>query len=367
MKVLVLDIGNSKTKCFVFDIDVSRKYYQQIDCIHEDWVQTPRGHPWDLTDVCRVLMSQAIGAYQPDAAMITSFGDAFVLRSKRQFVHADEPADPIQGKYHRDGWPENIQITGIRALRAKHAAQWSDMHTINGWVAKELCHRAGDDPHHAWDQTHASVSGCYDLRKQKWLYEDAPVVIPSHKVVGKFEGVPILAGGMDNGFLDTANEDPYIIAGTWLVMGAKAKTDAHGKVLRSEWSNTFSAQGVRWIITGNGNYHKQFVKKVSNPITTHEIDQIFTDLEVLGVYPSWTRNDPNTGGEIRVKKGEGWWTPAPVRVLGGYGEFLVKKLCEISNKFRFYTCSQTPSRSELYQQECSALFVYKHLNESIRS
>ena len=366
--ILILDIGNSKTKCYIFDIDVTRKYYQTCDCIYEKSIATPRNHPWDLLDTCRDLLIKAIDTCAPDAGMVTAYGDAFVLKSKRCFVQADEPAPAlIEYPYFIDGWPRDSQLTGIRALKAKHQCEWKDMYSINGWVTSQLCHKEADDPWHAWDITQASLSGCYNLQTQKWIdekersrkrrfdavYLNAPNIIPSSKKVGNFEGVPILAGGLDNAFVDTTNPDPYIVAGTWLVIGTVAETDNKGKTLRSEWTGKRRNAGVRWLISGNGNYHKQIVRKVSNPITEAEMQQILTDLETLGVQPSYS--------EAQYPNIKGAFVPARVRVLGGYAETLIDALVEKTYRFSFYTAGQTPHRPELYQHEQSAQFVYNCL------
>ena len=357
MKILVLDVGNSKTKCYVFDIDTERKYYQTVDCIWSDQIQTPRCHPWDLLDACRVLLSEGVRCYKPEAGIITSFGDAFILNSQRKYVFADEPADAVpEYAYAIDGWPRNIQLSGIRALKAKHAVKWDDMYSINGWITTQLCYRPSDDPWHAWDITQASISACFNFQTQKWVAngdEEYPHIIPSSKQVGKFEGMPLLAGGLDNAFIDTTNPDPYIIAGTWLVIGNIAMPKK-GKVKKKHWTQAAREAGVRWLLSGNGNYHKQIVRKVSNPITVSETEQILTDLDVLGVEPTLTGNRPES------KK---WFTPARVRVFGGYGSELADMLTEKTRRFHFYTPSQTPNRPDLYQHEQTAHYVYNEVSK----
>ena len=378
--ILILDIGNSKTKCYVFDIDVTRKYYQTCDCIYEKLVPTPREHPFDLTDTCKVLIHDAICAKSADVGMITSFGDAFILKSQRRFVFADEPAPQLlEYAYHIDGWPRDIQLSGIRALKTKHQSKWEDMYSPNGWVTSQLCGKPNDDPWHAWDITQASVSSCFNLQSQKWIdidtkknkdmvqyqykyghqkhpyYKDAPNIIPSSKKVGTFEGMTLLAGGMDNAFVDTTNPDPYIVAGTWLVLGCLAKTDEKGNPCQNEWTKGRRDAGVRWLISGNGNYHKQIVRKVSNPINEIEMKQALHDLEILGVEPSYSK--------ASFKKSKGWFKPARVRVFGGYALELANNLTEKTNKFHFYTPSQTPNLPEIYQHEQSAQFVYNEVQK----
>ena len=373
MNVSILDIGNSKTKAYVFDIDMNRKYYQVVDCVWADQVATPRYNPMDLLDTCREFLTECSQVYKCEAGIVTSFGDGFILKSKNQYVFADEPApSKPEYAYHVDGWPRNIQLSSIRALKAKHESDWGDMHSINGWVTSHLCGEPNDNPWHAWDITQASVSGLLNLQTQKWIddaptgremYQDsrythlynkkAPSIIPSSKIVGQFDGMPLLAGGMDNAFIDTTNPDPYVIAGTWLVIGALAKTDEDGEVLKDEWTNEAREAGVRWLISGNGNYHKQIVRKVSDPITDEETDRILEDLKVVGVEPSHTET------HFRVSKG--WFQPARVRVFGGYGGQLAETLTEKTRRYHFYAPSQTPMRPDLYQHEQTAQYVYNEV------
>ena len=278
--ILILDIGNSNTKCYVFEIrdrDIST-----AELRHEEHQKTNRGHPWDLVDTCKNMFTRAIEAAAPDYAIITSFGDAFVYydpkrNNRPRFVFADEPVETlIDSDYSITGFPTGkIALTGIKSLRAKHQAKWNQIVPINIFMGREL----GDNANWwSWDTTQASISSEFDLSKRDWIYKSegltdkyncptgmavdqvyCPTAEPKPRLchptdeIGMFKKVPILAGGLDNGFADATEQTPFIVAGTWLVVSTPCK----------EFKPTPEQQefGVRWLITGNGHYHAQTVKR----------------------------------------------------------------------------------------------------------
>ena len=124
MKILILDVGNSKCKVYVFDMHLQAIYADKAQCIYEITRPTPRSSPTELIDTCRTLVSNAIGACSPDVGMVTAFGDAFIdiKFEHHQFVHkfvfADEPAPDLPPyAYARTGFAEGTQLTSIRRLR----------------------------------------------------------------------------------------------------------------------------------------------------------------------------------------------------------------------------------------------------------
>lgn len=368
-KVLIVDVGNSKTKCYVFDVNPTRKYYDPINCLHEDVVPTPRQHPYDLVDTCSILIRKALRAESVDVGMVTAFGDAFIHYDKSAkkppyFVFADEPADDLpEFAYNINGWPRNFQLSSVRALQYKHKSAWQNMYSPNTWITSQLCGKESDDPWNAWDITQASISGLFDLKNQKWIY--SPVFDPnakrykggivppiaSHKQVGRFDGITFLAGGLDNAFVDTQDMNPYIVAGTWLVLGVPFDENYDA----TEFTDNRLNNTVRWLISGNGNYHAQVVRKVSNPITEAEKKQILIDFEILGL-------------ESRLEEDEDGFTQRVkprVKVFGGYGEELADALQEMSRNIDFYTVGPN-ERTDLYQHQMSALFVHNHYRRKER-
>ena len=226
--ILILDIGNTQTKCYVFHVQRTLHAPDgklQATALYEEHQRTTRGHPWDLVDTTRNMLLRAINAHHPDYGMITAFGDAFVhydpkANRRPRFVFADEPVSAdlhydLDSDYQTVGFPTGqIEITGVRALRAKHQAEWLNILPVNTALGREI---GGNSKWRAWDITQASATGEYNLKAREWFHKDGiPTCQPSDEI-GMFQNMPLLAGGLDNSFLDTTEQTPYIVAGTWLV------------------------------------------------------------------------------------------------------------------------------------------------------
>ena len=323
MKVLVLDIGNSKTKCYVFSVESELK----VTVIHNEIRLTNRGHPWDLIDTCRNMVHSAVKAHQPDAGMITAFGDAFVYYDPEnngmpRFVFADESAESSRRAYQSFGFPAgDIEITGVHSLRLKHAAEWNNIVPVNVAIGAALCKE--EDSFRSWDFTQASASGDFNFLSKTGV----PVCNP-YDIIGCFEGMPILAGGLDNAFLDTVEQTPYIVAGTWLVVST-----IHDDFKPTE---TQRQHGVRWLVSGNGRYLAQTVRRSERPLSPNLPDQILADFQAMGI----------GGGE-----------PQKIRVLGSYSKELSKKLNTVASEgyfdFRFQDYGE--------QHKSAAVYVYQSL------
>lgn len=354
MNILIIDVGNSKTKCYVFDVEPRRKYADTCQIVYENSVPTPREDPNDLIETVRDLIQSMKSCAPPiDVGMITAFGDAFIHYRHGEhpyYVFADEAADPgIPYAYSISGFPMDIQLSSIRALKAKHNASWADMFSPNGWVANQLTENPDKNPKNAWDLTQASISGIYNLFKDQWIHTGftapPPTPIPSQTIIGHIDEIPFLAGGLDNAFVDTDDTDPYIVAGTWLVLGrAFSKYDA------SEFTSD-RRKTVRWLISGNGNYHAQIVRRVSNPITESETARILDDLAMLGV-SSYIDEKQRFSQRVQPR----------VKVFGGYGEELAISLQDMTYNLRFSTVGPS-ERTDLYQHQMSALYVHNHWSQ----
>ena len=359
--ILILDVGNSNTKCFIYQVDridrVPRGVDYEATPIYEDQERTNRGHPWDLIDTCRCLLARAIKAHAPKYGMLTAFGDAFVYydpitNNRPRFVFADEPVpdditDPaplIRGDkgglsdYETAGFPTgNIEITGVRALRAKHKAAWKAIVPVNIFLGAELGFRK--EAWRNWDITQASATGDYNISNGDWVSDGIPVCQPYDEIgtfkdnpiavrtPPAFQAMPLLAGGLDNAFLDTTEQTPYIVAGTWLVVST-----IHDEFRPTE---TQRQHGVRWFISGNGRYLAQTVRRSERPLTDQRVHDIFSDFQAMGL----------NGGDYQK-----------IRVTGAYAKELTAKLNRFStgNYFNF----QFTDHGEQFKQ--SAIYVYKH-------
>ena len=332
MKILVLDIGNSKTKCYVFEVDnpYGLPIPKEVNLLDESYQDTNRGHPWDMADDIRVMLNTAIAENgTPDYGIITAFGDAFVHydpanNGRPRFVFADEFAPlPSESLYHQAGFPEgNIEITGVRALRLKHLADWKDILPVNVAMGREL---GGNACWWHWDLTQASATGAYHQTIREWLDNNSLSVCQSHSEIGIFKNMPLLAGGMDNAFLDTSEQTPYIVAGTWLVVSTIHDT--------FEPTETRRKHGIRWFISANGRYLAQTVRRSARPLTDEWVHQVFSDFQAMGI-----------GGESYQK----------IRVFGAYSKDLCRKLNEIAPANHFSFDFQNYGE----QHKCVAQYVY---------
>ena len=342
--VLVLDIGNSYTKCHVLHVGrIYKKPYGKFSTtqLYEERQKTNRGHPWDLVDTCKNMLTRAIKAHAPKYGVFTAFGDAFVYydpndNNRPRFVFADESV-PDDLKYELDieyqtvGFPTgNIEITGVRALRAKHKAEWKCIVPVNVALAREL---GGNANWWAWDTTQASATGEYNLKAREWFNKDGIPDCCPHDEVGMFKGMSILAGGLDNAFMDTTEQTPYIVAGTWLVVST-----IHNKFQMP--TETQRKHGIRWFVSGNGRYLAQTVRRSMRPISPELPEQILSDLQAMGL----------GGGEYQK-----------IRVIGAYSQELCEKLHRVATEY--YFDFQFLDYGEQFKE--TAIYTYKHKEDTI--
>lgn len=374
MKVLVLDVGNTNTKCHVYDVVFHGTTPQTAETKHcySEKKATPRGHPWDLADTARSMICRAGKAEKVDVGIITAFGDAFIYfdpegNHRPRFVFADEPVTPRHKSYDISGFPSNIEISGVRSLRIHEGAHWNNIVPVNCYLAAKLCTRPMEVSQGAedigksfrkWDLTQASASGDWDFIDEYWLkkYPEYPdgIVQCSHKV-GNFKGMavgrsehktvlgkpalvdagivemPLLAGGLDNAFLDTVDQTPYIVAGTWTVVS----------VIKDKFEPTKKQEehGVRWLMSANENYLAQTVRRSEKPVLLSHAKQIIDDLLMLGLD-----------------------TPEhqTIRVLGGFSTELVDKLNSIQTApkldWEFIDCDVQFESTAIYAAYARILF-----------
>ena len=334
MKVLVLDIGNSKTKCYIFGVDNPHNLSvpKESSLLYEDHQNTNRGHPWDMVDNIRGMLTRAMKDSTPDYGIITAFGDAFIYYDPAnngipRFVFADAEVncavEPVTD-YGIGGFPlGNIEIQGVCALRVSEGAAWENILPVNVAIGREL---GGNSNYKRWDITQASATGNFRQKAKAWVNPHQRSVCQPYDEVGIFNCMPLLAGGIDNAFLDTPEQTPYIVAGTWLVVST-----VHDAFRPTE---TQRQHGVRWYISGNGRYLAQTVRRSERPLTEARCHEIISDLQAMGY-----------GGD----------TPQKIRVLGSYSKDLCKKLNQIAKATYFDFMFQDYG----IQHSCVAAYVYK--------
>lgn len=341
MRVLVLDIGNSNMKCAVYPTDDIDEHF-----VEPEILPTSRGLPWDMVDKARNMIKRAMRE-KPDIGIVTAFGDAFINISEKvpRYVFADEPAVGIIGGYEFNGWPRHIEITGIRSLRRKHRLAWQDILPVNMFVLNQLTDAS--EPH-VWDKTQASVSGEYHLMNDIWVdTADSVMLCEPSTIVTRFNGLPICAGGLDNAFIDIDDTSPYVIAGTWRVVGRVVENP------EGHFTNTRNSGGVRWLRSATGKLHMQTVRRSGEPpmpkirargeVTPHLDAQAaamtYADLDMLGVTAD-----------------------ACVRVFGGYG----RRLADAMRVYAPDRGVRVPYQHVSYQLRQVAKYVHSvHANREV--
>ena len=317
MKILILDIGNSKTKCFVFDVSAEKAEY-----IDARFTPTNRVNVRDLAHECACLIRPLVKKHRPDYGMVIGFGDAFVVLKKGGYTEMVLAGDPVPigtngwDEYLRTGFPTGYtDLRSVADLRMHYRTEYKDMLPINIAIAQLLGH-AGFD-RRVWDWTQASLTGDFYNGEECSPLEE----------MGAFEGMPILAGGLDNGFADTTEQTPYICAGTWMVV--TTVSDVFSPTRAGYW------RGVRWVMSGNKRWLSQTVRKSPMPLPDDWAQRILDDLKVMGV----------EDGRFRV--------------FGSYGQELLPDLMRLSNAGFVF---QIMPYGEEHRQ--AAIYVYRGKCES---
>ena len=247
MNQLVIDIGCSKTKFFVFENDRQCELW---------WQPTPTDINTLLADVKeQYTQIRDMAHYHFDSVIVLSYSDSIVAEGKNgrindiswkvqqlHKVYADRiPPYTISGK------PVNSELSGMAMQLVSLQEQYGlnvikRILPVSTFAAAEL---AGDLAWNQWDITHASNSGMWDHLAGYWASEMEPfleagvigekVVKPSETVVCG-TGTPILIGGHDSVFAN-ANDvpyssKPYLSVGTWVTASIESyfeKRDTHSR------------------------------------------------------------------------------------------------------------------------------------------
>lgn len=331
-KVLILDIGCSYTKGYLFDESLS---------LLSDYKVGTNIRSTEKLEVCVDKVISHFDEFCYDAIFPLSFSES-IIRDHTVYRPTYALAPVSENFYHLTGTPSHIQREIGSVFQTMLTFTYYDLELVLP-VSTYIASYLGRASNSRWELTHAGNSGLFDFRQRKWakqvfdtykvcylpFFNTLPFsdkFISPTTVIGSTEkGVIVFAGGHDHSCLSVFDSKPVIIAGTWLVI-SYPEIDFLPK--QSE-----AIAGVRWAITANGSYHKQIVKKVSNPITPVEMQSILGDLNTM-----------------KIPEDE------DIFVIGGYGEFLAPQLNEISNR-RIVS----PQHSEIYQHIQTAKYALRAL------
>ena len=325
MQILVLDIGCSFTKGYLFN--------DSLEIIADHRVTTNISTP-DTLEVCVREVISKFDKYIYQAIFPLSFGEGVVYNNIiYEPTHNRESL--IDNNYEQTGTPTDVKRDIGSAFQSLLTfSSYSDGPALP--VSTYIASRLADTEIKTWDLTHAGNSGMLNISQRQWdvkllnKHQCEPLpfsleFMSPASIVGKTEkDTAVFAGGHDHSCISVFNPKPIIIAGTWVVISYPEIAF----LPRQEEK----AAGIRWTITANGGFHKQVVKKVSNPITLSDMNYLISIYQLMQVPEN-----------------------SEVYVIGGYGEKLAPELDKLDSPYHFVS----PPEAEVYQHRQTAKYTFR--------
>ena len=327
MQILVLDIGCSFTKGYLFNT--------AIEIVYEYKIPTDMSTPDTFEKGVRDVISN-FDNYTYQAIFPLSFGEG-VIYNNTVYEPTHNKSFMTEDNYCKVGTATDVERdigSAFQSLLTFKTYTDGPALPVSTYIASRLVNKEI----YTWEWTHAGNSGMLNITQRQWAiellkkYKCNPIpfsteFMSSATVVGKTEkGVIVFGGGHDHSCISVFNPKPIVIAGTWVVIS----NPEMAFIPREDEK----AKGIRWTITANGSFHKQVVKRVSNPITESEMKYIISMLELMKV----TEN-------------------SEIFVIGGYGEKLAPELEKLESTFRFVA----PPEPDVYQHQQTAKYAFRAL------
>ena len=327
MQILVLDIGCSFTKGYLFN--------KSIEIAAEYKIPTDMSTPDSLEKGVREVISE-FDNYTYQAIFPLSFGDG-VIYNNTVYEPTHNKSYMTEDNYCQVGTATDVERdigSAFQSLLTFKTYTDGPALPISTYIASRLVNKEI----YMWELTHAGNSGMFNIPQRRWAverlkkYKCVPLpfsteFMSSATIVGKTKnGVIVFGGGHDHSCISVFNPKPIIIAGTWVVL-------SYPEIAYLPRQDEKEA-GIRWTITTDGSFHKQIVKKVSNPITIPEMNYLISLFELMKV--------PNS---------------SEIYVIGGYGEKLAPELDRLESPFHFVA----PPDAEVYQHKQTAKYAFRAL------
>lgn len=325
MQILVLDIGCSYTKGYLFN--------KTLDIIADYKLATDISSPGVLEACVREVISH-FDSYTYQAIFPLSFGEG-VIYNNTIYEPTHNKLFLTEDNYNQVGTATDVERdigSAFQSLLTFPSYDNGPALPVSTYIASCLAKTENN----TWELTHAGNSGMFDISQRRWAVD----LLKRHKcdplpfssefmspatIIGKTErDIIIFSGGHDHSCLSVFNPKPIIIAGTWVVI-------SHPEIAFLPRQDE-KGVGIRWTITANGGFHKQVVKKVSNPITLTDMDYIISIFQLMKV----------------PDKSE-------IYVIGGYGEKLAPELDKLGSPFNFVA----PPEAEVYQHRQTAKYAFR--------
>lgn len=327
MQILVLDIGCSFTKGYLFN--------KNIEIVAEYKIPTDMSSPDTFEAGVRDVISK-FDNYTYQAIFPLSFGEG-VIYNNTVYGPTHNKSFLTEDNYNQIGTSTDVERdigSAFQSLLTFESYTDGPALPISTYIASRLVNRII----YTWELTHAGNSGMLNIPQRSWAvkllkkYKCDPIpfsseFVSSATIVGKTEkGIIVFAGGHDHSCISVFNPKPIIIAGTWVVI-------SYPEIAFLPRQDEKYA-GIRWTITANGSFHKQVVKRVSNPITQYDMEYIISMFQLMQV--------PNK---------------SEIYVIGGFGEKLAPELDKLNSPFNFVA----PPEAEVYQHRQTAKYAFRSM------
>jgi sugar (pentulose or hexulose) kinase len=277
MKVLILDIGCSNTKCFAYQGDADR-----VSLIEWKQFRTQLNSIEEIVKDCEHIIDAFVEIDRPDCILTTSFSDSVVVVNHRGELTLHAPLDSCVSEralppYLETGYPTVFPglLPRLHDLKNERSQQFKNMDRalpVSAFISGMLCFNIDWKK---WDWTHASNTGAWQQAHQEWIPSEFSDLIPWEtvspaKIIGEREDIPVMLGGHDQMFITARTIRAYVNTGTYTTVSVP--------------QDIFSPRddekdSVRWLRDPSQTLHKQVCFKTPEVLTGGVYDHVARFLE----------------------------------------------------------------------------------------
>ena len=270
MKVLILDIGCSNTKCFAYQGDADR-----VSLIEWKQFRTQLNSIEEIVKDCEHIIDAFVKIDKPDCILTTSFSDSVVAVNSKGAIKLHAPLAPCNSErqlppYLETGYPTVFPGLLLRLHDLKNERKFRNMDRalpVSAFISGMLCFNI---EWKTWDWTHASNTGAWQQAHQEWIPSEFSSLIPWEtvspaKIIGEREDIPVMLGGHDQMFITANTIRAYVNTGTYTTVSVP--------------QDIFDPQDdesdrVRWLRDPSQTLHKQVCFKTPEVLTGGVYDHI---------------------------------------------------------------------------------------------
>ena len=267
MKVLILDIGCSNTKCFAYQGDADR-----VSLIEWKQFQTQLNSIEEIVKDCEYIIDAFVKIDKPDCILTTSFSDSVVAVDNRGDIKLHAPSDIcISGRelpsYLETGYSNVFSGLFPRLHDLRKDRTLLRALPVSAFISSVLCFNTDWK---TWDWTHASNTGAWKQARQEWIPSEFSDLFPSEavspaKIIGDRLDIPVMLGGHDQMFITANTTRAYVSTGTWTTVSVPQYIFLPDESEGAE---------VRWLRDPSQTLHKQVCFKTPKKLTEDVFNRI---------------------------------------------------------------------------------------------